>query len=459
MTEPIDDFFVDRAEVAAPCRRRAAVRRRRRRPGRAARAVRRAGTEPSPRLRRALAPVRGARLLHDRLGGPRGQRSRRDGHPHRRPCPAALPVGRLLRRPRGQVPRDGSRSAFVAGRRSGTRRAARPRRRRRRADGWRAAQGVRPPEAQHHPADVDHRVAPSARGRAGLCARARPPTDVLEPRGRATPSSCALSATRPQPLDGAGRVQCRGLDPRTATSPRRSSSSARTTASASARRRRPGGCSARAGGPAFDTWRADGADLVAQLRRRAAAVGLRARDPQPGVLHLARSVCWATRAPTSSAPTGQRREIAADGGPRPAARDRRIAVERAWPTPRESSSGTSRSAARCLAAEWRPAGPRDAPTLMAARPQAPPRAARAEAVRRPPPAVSARARLRREACPRTEPPGTLAHASTPLSTAWPAGPRRGRLRRGRGPQGRRLRRDPRPPRALRRGARLRHAPR
>ena len=94
-------------------------------------------------------------LLHDRLVGSREQRRGRRGAAIHRSRAAALPLRRVLPRPR------------PPGRwlRSGPRRAARPRRRDHRTDRRRTAQGVRPPRPRDHPADLHDRLAPAARGR------------------------------------------------------------------------------------------------------------------------------------------------------------------------------------------------------------------------------------------------------------------------------------------------------
>ena len=67
-------------------------------------ALARAGGQPARGLRRPLAPERGSELLHDRVGGPRVERSARARAAAGRPGAPALPLGRLLpraRRPRG----------------------------------------------------------------------------------------------------------------------------------------------------------------------------------------------------------------------------------------------------------------------------------------------------------------------------------------------------------------------
>ena len=119
-------------------------------------ALARADREPALRSRGALAPEGEALLLLDRLGRAREQRGGRAcAAPHGSRAPP-LPLRRLLSRPRGA---DGP------GRRP--RRDAGRRRRDRRADRRRPAQGVRQPRAGRDPADLDDRLAPAARDGGG----------------------------------------------------------------------------------------------------------------------------------------------------------------------------------------------------------------------------------------------------------------------------------------------------
>ena len=115
------------------------------------------------RLRGALAAEAAPLLLLDRLGRAREQCRRRAGTAAERPGPAPLPLGCLLSGAgrSGRTRRDPGRDA---GRR----------RRVGRADRGRPPQGVRPPRAGHHPADVDDRLAPPARGRRRVRDRPRP---------------------------------------------------------------------------------------------------------------------------------------------------------------------------------------------------------------------------------------------------------------------------------------------
>ena len=83
------------------------------------------------------------------------------------------------------------------GQRSAARRAARARRGHRGADRRRAAQGVRPPRPAHHPADLDDRLPPAARGRGGVLHRRGRQARAPQRRGRPTRSRSAVSATRP----------------------------------------------------------------------------------------------------------------------------------------------------------------------------------------------------------------------------------------------------------------------
>ena len=89
-----------------------------------------------------------------------------------------------------------ARAAQVRRQRPAARRAARHGRRDRGADLRRAAQGVRPPRSEHHPADLDHRLAPAAGGRRGVLHRAGQRSWVSHALGPATHWRCAVSVTR-----------------------------------------------------------------------------------------------------------------------------------------------------------------------------------------------------------------------------------------------------------------------
>ena len=184
--------------------------------------------------RRAAAP--GARVLHDRLGRARGQRAGGAGAATDRPGAAALPVGRLLRGP-------GPAGARLD---AGPRRPAGPAGAGRRADRRRPAQGVRASGPGDHPADVDDRLPPAARGRAGAVALHRAHRLGVDSRVAApTPSWSARSATRrPTTRPRSGRSTPRSTRP-SAGCRCRSCSSARTTVWASRCRRRPAGSSPR----------------------------------------------------------------------------------------------------------------------------------------------------------------------------------------------------------------------
>ena len=207
--------------------------------------LRRPGAEPAAGLRGAVDAAAGPRLLHDRLGRPRGQRRGGRGAAADRPGAAALPVRRVLLRPRAPGGRH----------RPGPRRPARGGRIRRRADRRRAAQGVRPRRAGHHPADVDDRLAPAARARRR--AGHRPGGEA----GRALPVAARrgggglVRRRLGQPLDRRRRGQRRLPHRRTRASRSRCCSSARTTGSGSACRPRAGGSRPpTASGPACGTW-------------------------------------------------------------------------------------------------------------------------------------------------------------------------------------------------------------
>ncbi len=77
-----------------------------------------------------------------------------------------------------------ARAGQVAGLDPDPRRAARADGSGRRADRRRPAQGVRPPRAGRHPADLDHRLPPATRGRAGHRPAAGRPARARAPSGR-----------------------------------------------------------------------------------------------------------------------------------------------------------------------------------------------------------------------------------------------------------------------------------
>ena len=168
MAEPIDEYFT--ATISAMKRIRAPTCGRRTGTGRfvvdgasVLGAVRCSARQPPPRSGRALAAVAGQGLLHHRIVRARRQRRRRGGAAAHRPGAAALPVRRLLPGPRraGRRPRAAARCAARPGGGHGG------------ADRGRAAQGLRPPRPAHHPADVDHRIAPAAGRRRRVLHRAR----------------------------------------------------------------------------------------------------------------------------------------------------------------------------------------------------------------------------------------------------------------------------------------------
>ena len=118
--------------------------------------------------------------------GSRVERRRRARAAARRPGAPALPLGRLLSRPRGP-----------GGHRRGRGRHARRRRGQRGADRRRPAQGVRPARARRPPDDLDDRLAPSSRRRDGARDRSRYAPRRRRAVARATRSSSARSATPP----------------------------------------------------------------------------------------------------------------------------------------------------------------------------------------------------------------------------------------------------------------------
>ena len=124
-----------------------------------------------------------------------------------------------------------------------------------RPDLRRPAQGLRPPGAAHRPADLDHRLAPAARGRPGLRAGQprRPGAERRWPEDAIVVASLGDASvnhsTAQGALNAAAYLTHRGLD-----LPLLSSS--RTTASASAPVRRRAGWRSRCGGcPASGTSR------------------------------------------------------------------------------------------------------------------------------------------------------------------------------------------------------------
>ena len=243
----------------------------------ARRAVRRPAGQPPPRPHGALAARPRARLLHDRLGRPRGQRARRRRPPPDRSGVAALPLRRLLPRP----------GAAGAGARRRRRRAARAARLGRRADRRRAPQGLRARRAGGHPADVDDRLAPAAGDGRGVRHRPRRGASACPPAGRRTPSPSPASAT---PRSTTRRRRGRSTPP--CTRPTRACrcrccSCARTTGWGSACRRRPGGSRRRCAvvpgcatsGPTAPT------PSACSTRPRTSPSGC-ARPRRPAVLHL-----------------------------------------------------------------------------------------------------------------------------------------------------------------------------
>ena len=154
--------------------------------------------EPRDRPCRALAAGAEARLLHDRLGGARVERLRRARAAAVRPRAAPLPLGRFLPR---------ARRASRARRRA--RRPARDGGGGRGADRRRPSQGVRPPRARSHPADVDDRLASAACGRDRVRdrARARHRRRLHMARGRS--GRLLVRRRLAEPRDGPGGSQHR----------------------------------------------------------------------------------------------------------------------------------------------------------------------------------------------------------------------------------------------------------
>ena len=155
-------------------------------------ALRGPGHQPPPRPGRPLAAGPRPRLLHDRLGRPRGQRRGRRGAASDRPGPPPLPLRRVLRAPGHAGP----------GTRRPAGRPARPRGGHGRADGRRTPQGLRPPRPGDHPPDLDHRLPPAASPRRRLQHRPRPPPRrALRVAGRRA-GRLQLRRRVGQPLDG-----------------------------------------------------------------------------------------------------------------------------------------------------------------------------------------------------------------------------------------------------------------
>ncbi len=204
MLEPVDEHFVEQVRRLASGTSdvRGHGRHRPARP-----ALRRAAPEPPPRPRGPPTAGTGRGLLHDRLRRSRGQRRARAADPGRRPGAAALPVGRVLRRP-CRSPRAG------APRRRdqpGPRRTARADRLGGGPDLRRTTQGVRPPGAARDPPDLDDRLPPAAGGRPrvrpGQPGRPDPATALAGGRDRRLLAGRRLG----QPLHGAGGAGRRGV--------------------------------------------------------------------------------------------------------------------------------------------------------------------------------------------------------------------------------------------------------
>ncbi len=373
--------------------------------------------------------------------------ARRAGAATDRPGPPALPLRRLLPRARrpGRSRRRPRRPARDGGCDGG-------------ADRRRPAQGVRPPRAGRDPADLDHRLAPAARGRH----RRRRSSGAQAPGARRRPGPgdavvvCSFGdaslnhATAQSALQRGGArrlpwrapadpLRVRGQRHRHQRPPPRSpGSSSRSTADRSSRYER--GRRARTPLPRPRT----ATELAGWVREHR----------RPAVLHL-RTVRYLGHA-GADVETAYR-TAARDPRrlrPRPAARDRALA-RRGQALARGAELADEYLAER--ERDPRPGARGDAPCRSS-------RAADATSSRplapRTPDGGAPRSRaVPRTAAPATE-PLTLAQAinARPRRRAR-ALPRRARLRRGRRPQGRRLRRHAWPAGALRRGARVRHPPR
>ena len=162
----------------------------------------------------------GPGVLHDRLGGARGQRRRGRGAPRRRPRAPALPLGRLLR------------GARAPGRRARPGRRRAPRRPASSDEPIAAApQGLRPPASSPPQTSTIASHLPRA---VGVALAMDAPHLEVAPPWPPTPSSCALRRRLREPLDRRGAINAAALAHRASRC--RSCSSARTTASASAPR-------------------------------------------------------------------------------------------------------------------------------------------------------------------------------------------------------------------------------
>ena len=401
----------------------------------------RADREPRDRPRGALAPDAAPRLLHDRLGGARVERARR-ARAASRPTRRSSTTARAASTSRGPARpgRDGVWDVLL---------------------GMAAAAdepiaGGRHKVFGHHdlrrdPADVDDRLAPAA-GRRGRVrdrarARARRRVRLAARRGRRLLVRRRLA----QPRDRAGRAQHRGA-PRVRRHRRsRCSSSARTTASGSASRRPRLGRAVAPRAP-----RARGRDartattrreLLATARELAAWVR---EHRHPAVLHL-RTVRYLSHAGADLETAyrvrpGDPRRLRA----RPAARHRHAGSSPAGARTGEELAAEyletrERVRERALDATRRPQLATADDVMRPLAPRAPAAVAVAGAGGRPTASTSAL---------------TLAQAiNAALADVLERSPRDARLRRGRRRQGRRLRRHARPPGALRRRARVRHAAR
>ena len=301
-----------------------------------------------------------------------------------------------------------------------------------------------------HPADVDDRLAPAARGRRRVRDRARPAARASSPAGRRTRSSCARSAT-----------------PRSTTRRRRPRSTRRRYLAYDGQalpllfvcEDNGLGISVPTpeawveqslhGRPELAVERVEGDDPAARARDHPRARGLGARAPSPG------------RAPPPDRPVpeprGRRPRDRLPHGPRDPRRLRPRPAARHGPLARGAWRAERRGAGRRL--------PRD-PTAWSAKEHSPPRSTRSSKAR-----STSCVRWRRATRPRS--PRSRPRRGRSRSAAHHARaggqrrPRRrarapsrdARVRGGRRGQGRRLRRDARAPGPFRPGARVRHAAR
>ena len=229
-------------------------------------------------------------------------------------------------------------------------RAARAGRRGGRADRRRAAQGVRPRRPAHHPADLDHRLAPAARGRAWPSRWAGPPGWAPPPWPADAIVVASLGDASVNHSTAAGAINTAGVLRLPAPAAAAAAGGARTTGSASACGPRPAG-SGPPPGPcrAVGYFHADGSDLAAVYDTALAAAAWVRERRSPAFLHLAHGALRrARRARTWRPATAARPTIAADLAADPLLGTARLLVTAGLLTPAEVLHRYEESRARVL---------------------------------------------------------------------------------------------------------------